>query len=179
MRLSASSLLNAIANSAVILGLVLAVLAFRSDQSNATKEFTLTFLEPYLTGNLFLDKEKLFTVMSEARAKYPDLGTENYSVLLAKRVTVDPEVRTSVVRIAEFYNSVRACVQGGVCDETLVVALTRGEPQHLLCILQPSFDLLIKRTGIVELNEGLSYFARDFECRKGQPYPKPPPSVSR
>lgn len=170
-----SSILSALANVVVVLGVPAFFYQQMSDDDLRQKQSTLSYINRYQSGTL--ETQRLDITLSWARYA-PEIqaaravgGLSSRTIndfvsgMISASTERDPQrnLQTALFSIVNFYDELLICVRSSVCDERLSERYFQGEAKQIVKIYGGWIDRTKESLSISGFGAGLRYFSGSKE----------------
>lgn len=151
-----------VAHTAVVVGLVLAVLGYLSEKNARREQFTVEYSRAYDSEYLQASRTRIRGSVRSIENALPNYRISNSAIaeILVKQINEggvgSPEA--DVLAVAEYFNGALSCVEADLCDDDLIKRLHANEAASLACLILPALDVISLRGGQTEMKRGILHF---------------------
>ncbi|WP_269931351.1 hypothetical protein [Aminobacter sp. HY435] len=151
-----------IAHSAVVIGLILAVVGYMSERSARREQFTVEYSRVYNGEHLQSSRTRIRALVRSMEVALSGYRISNTSIadLLVKQIKAGGEKtpESDILAVAEYFNGALSCVEAELCDDELFKKMHSNEASSLACFISPALDEISLRGGQSEMKRGLLHF---------------------
>ncbi len=168
-------LTSILANVLVVVALIIAFLTYHQQQRDAAVAASMSYVNQFNSGEILQARNTVFRSWLPYDFNRTDgiLPKAALDALVLRVLSADEEadptyrLRTALVNIVAFYDSVAACARSQVCDNELLAQHLEGYGLDFLCLHQSFIEDQISQSHLTGFGAGLMAFAGGKGCLAG------------
>lgn len=154
--------LELLAHLAVVIGIIVAGIAYLSETRQARLNAAMAYLERFNTGQTLEARNAIYVFWRKTgRETVMRIGPANAKILALKDIRVAPAAQHElpVVNLVDFFDGLNLCIETGVCEPRPLQAELHGYARNLLNLYGGFItEMRDQKTG------GLSGFGKGLEA---------------